>query len=156
MGWMFDTKWTREKLIRKLTATWSTRKRDGTVIRIVCLAQSIQVEEDMLVLWRVREEISQRDGSDVKEPSRWIRCDLLREEPGWGWGYKPVGELKRPGHNSCPLEYLDMVPDMDREWKSEVIEYHRRLLEKHEAEISHHDAEPADLYDTTGGAEDVL
>ena len=60
---------------------------------------------------------------------RGIRCDLLRFDSADGkWSYKPLDESMEPYYYSCPLGYLDLVPDNSKfarpEWRAKVRQYH--------------------------------
>ncbi len=57
---------------------------------------------------------------------RYIGCDLLRCERGYGWGYKDLCESVHPYYYSCPLAYLEMVPVACETWRERVREYHAR------------------------------
>lgn len=61
-----------------------------------------------------------------------IHCNIMSKVSGGDWGYKPLSEASSPVYYSCPLKYLDMVPEENPEWRQKVREYHanaRRKLE---------------------------
>ena len=75
-----------------------------------------------------------KDGQEVQPTERWITCDLLRYQMGYGWGYKDMEESMHPCYYSCPLGYLDMVP-IDQyggndQWREAVKVHHARRTEK--------------------------
>jgi hypothetical protein len=57
------------------------------------------------------------------ERDTFIGCYLLADGIGES-GYKPMDESMGPFHFSCPLAYLDMVPETNREWREHVRAYH--------------------------------
>jgi hypothetical protein len=80
------------------------------------------------VLWAVHEVPASDwiDGAGRVEaagpPARFIGCYLLGAHNG-DWGYKPMDESMGPVEISCPLKYLDMVPDPGgyaTEWRAKV------------------------------------
>lgn len=84
-------------------------------------------------LWSVWERVHDFNGPQ----ERWIRCDLLE----WcrsddGWGYKDMTESCGPFHYSCPLGYLELVPDdgintgVHAEWREEVRAWHDRSKDR--------------------------
>lgn len=84
------------------------------------------------VLWSVW-EITAEDGSK----SRLIRCDLLARDKD-GWGNKSLTESSHPFYYSCPLAYLEEVPERCPEWRRKVRAYwaerNKRAREHHEAQ----------------------
>jgi hypothetical protein len=72
---------------------------------------------------------------------RWIGCDLLRSQTGFGWGYKDLDESMFPYFFSCPLKYLDLVPiekfGGNAEWRATVRRYHQRQAEKRRSRFTH-------------------
>ena len=105
MGWMFGWN-SRKDLVDHLTKTWDTEKHTT-----VCLKKFFSGNN----MWTVWERTS-KDGS---EPyiDRYIVLFLIKggnhctEGHGYGWGYKDVGEECGPCETSCPISFLDMVPD---------------------------------------------
>ena len=115
MGWLHRTGWTRKDWVTDLTATVYY---EGTTTRSLrhCLRGN--------VLWHVRERVWE----DASHPSqRWLACDLLRPDAD-GWGVKEMGEECGPYYLTCPLSYLDMVPETNAEWRGWVREEHARKL----------------------------
>ncbi len=111
MGWLFTKGSTRKELIAELTAN---SEYNGVVRR--CLRHTAVGN----VLWTVWEV----SGHPEKGIYRYIGCDLLACQRGFGWGYKNMSESMGPFYYSCPLAYLDMVPVANQEWRDKVREYH--------------------------------
>lgn len=72
---------------------------------------------------------------EVVHSIRFIGVYLIKfykpKKDDWqgGWGYKPMDESCGPVEVSCPLKYLDMVPDPGSyatEWRKNVREWHAR------------------------------
>jgi len=114
MGWDYIRGASKSAVIEKRTAT--IRLADGGFIL------TLRQHERGPVLWTVRESRSP-DGST----RRWIGCDILRRQPGFGWGYKPMEEAMHPFTYHCPLEFLTMVPAVCAEWRDGVHRYWRAL-----------------------------
>jgi hypothetical protein len=76
------------------------------------------------VLWTVWEH-RRREGA----VDRYIGCDLLAGQRGYCWGYKDMEESMGPCYYTCPLKYLDLVPEPDSR-RAKVRAYHakRRAL----------------------------
>lgn len=106
MGWSFLMDATRKDLIRELTHETETRK---------CLKKCTRGN----VLWTVWEYRAE-DG----ETKRYIGCDLMQKQRGYGWGYKDMCESVHPYYYSCPLSYLKLAPVASEEWRAEVHKYH--------------------------------
>jgi len=69
------------------------------------------------------------------ESFRFIECDLLRYDKGYGYGYKDMEESMGPYKWDCPLSYLKMVPVVgDQKWRDGVIEYHAKRNRKDNVE----------------------
>lgn len=124
MGWLYGCD-DRKSLVEHLTkdATWS----NGTKFRT--LAKFFSGSD----LWAVQ-ETETPDGT----VDRFIILYMLRNS-GFGynrqWGYKDVSESMGPCAKTCPVKFLDMVPDPGgyaTEWRKEVREYwaSRRLDRK--------------------------
>lgn len=63
---------------------------------------------------------------------KFIACIIMAGRNGhMGWGYKDMCESMGPCYHSCPLSYLDMVPEPKSEyaagWRDKVREYHRKF-----------------------------
>jgi hypothetical protein len=81
-------------------------------------------------LWAVQEG-QKHDGTTVQ----FIALYLIRgsNNSSDGWGYKDMGESAGPYYFSCPLAYLDMVPDPGgyaTEWREKVREHHAKASRK--------------------------
>lgn len=55
----------------------------------------------------------------------FIACYLLARVGG-RWGYKEMDESMHPYYYTCPLSYLDMVPEVCSEWRANVRKYHEK------------------------------
>ena len=113
MGWTFTREATRADIIAERLAPWSNDTHAGRTLRHCTKGN---------VLWTVRELTDKR--SRVTE--RYIGCDLLQRERGYGWGYKDMCESVHPYYYTCPLAYLDLVPVTCEGWRERVREYHAR------------------------------
>lgn len=113
MGWTFTRDTTRGDVIADRIAAWSNDTHTGRTLRHCTKGN---------VLWTVREITDKRAGMT----ERYIGCDLLRCERGYGWGYKDMEESSGPYYYSCPLAYLEMVPVACEAWRARVREYHAR------------------------------
>ena len=77
-------------------------------------------------LWAVQ-EIMRDQGPDAGKPIRFIALYMLkgRSDSRDGWGYKDLDESAGPYYYTCPVSYLDMVPDPGgyaTEWRKKVRE----------------------------------
>jgi len=114
MGWLFFNGKSKADLINILTASESAEAGSRKV-----LAHCVRGN----VLWSVVEFTRAQDGRVV----RYIGCDLLQKSGG-EWGYKGMDESVHPLYYSCPLKYLDMVPEVaNQEWRDKVRAFHRRF-----------------------------
>jgi len=109
---------TRKELITKRCKTWK-QKSPAFVDR--CIRHCCKGD----VLWQVRERVF--GGSRQNGVERWIACDPLKPQRGYVWrGHKDFGETNWSRYYSCPLAYLDMVPDLASEaWRKKVKAYHK-------------------------------
>ena len=110
MGWLFTRQQTRAQLIEELT-----RDQESNGVTRKCLKQSTASN----VLWTVWEITGPGEKVD-----RYIGCDLMACQRGYGWGYKDMCESMGPCYYSCPLAYLDMVPVANADWREQVRAYH--------------------------------
>ena len=129
MGWLFTLGSTRRDLIAERAKHWECTGENGMLINSTCLAHCYRGGRFSGVLWSVWERTFTRDGRIAQPTERWITCDLLRYQNGYGWGYKDMEESMHPYYYSCPLGYLEMVP-LDQfggnaEWRQGVVEYHK-------------------------------
>lgn len=133
MGWFFEGWHTRKCLIDNLTRNRRYRRSAGSVARLTCLASCYRGGMFSGILWSVWQRTVEELGVSIEPVMRWIRCDLLSYQAGWGWGVKSFGESDWPFYYSCPLGYLRMVPVANAGWRARVREYHRRLKAKRAA-----------------------
>ena len=110
MGWLFTQHQTRRELILRRTRD---QEHDGVTYQ--CLRHTAVGN----VLWTVWEVTGPRD-----EVRRYIGCDLMACDRGYGWGYKDLSESMGPCYYSCPLTYLDLVPPANPEWREQVRAWH--------------------------------
>lgn len=75
-----------------------------------------------MALWTVMEYTK----PDTK-PHRYIQVNLLRREEGGYWMYKPISEDMGPCEVSCPLSYLDMVPEIPMDKDPHLCAFEWRL-----------------------------
>ena len=116
MGWSFAHNATRADVIKELTATRA--ESNGTTWTTLAHATRGNV------LYYVV-EITKPEAA----PRRFIGVSLLAAERGYGWGSKDMEESMGPCEVSCPLSYLDMVPDPGSyatKWREHVRAYHAR------------------------------
>jgi len=116
MGWLYG---------------WDTRKE---LIEHLVNGNGVKTIKHCLVgnnMWAVQE------GTQEGKPVQFIALYLLRGRDVWnkhtgkyqdggnGWGYKDMDESAGPNEISCPVSYLDMVPDpkigYSTEWRQRVL-----------------------------------
>jgi hypothetical protein len=134
MGWLFKSGCSRRELIAERTEDWRRTTPEGMVVKTTCLAHCYRGGVFSGVLWTVWGRSFTRDGVEVQPTERWIGCDLLRSQKGFGWGYKDIDESMGPYFYSCPLKYLNLVPiekfGGNADWRAIVRRYHQRQAEK--------------------------
>lgn len=111
MGWLFTQGFSKKELIADLIkpSKWA----GGSMTTVAhCVRGN--------VLWMVREIYSRYTGHF----ERFIECDLLGSQKGYGWGYKDMDESMGPYYYSCPLPYLTGTRVLNRGWRKAVREYH--------------------------------
>lgn len=113
MGWDFTKDATRADVIADRIRDWDNATHAGRTLRHCAKGN---------VLWTVRELTYKATG----KVERFIGCDLLKQQRGYGWGYKDMEEASHPYYYSCPLDYLEAVPAECEEWRKGVREYHKR------------------------------
>lgn len=117
MGWIFTPGRTKAELVRELVAVWIEENKRGETLAHKVVGN---------VLWAVKKNTCNQGDVIV-----WIGCYLL-ENGGkdQGWGYKPLTEDEGPCYYTCPLEYLDRVPEPKgpyvKEWRKKVRAYHAK------------------------------
>jgi hypothetical protein len=113
MGWFHTQRATKRAIIQDCIA-----ERDSRVAHETTLAHCVRGN----VLWTVHERLDKPTG----QRRRFIGCYLLRSNPGFGWGYKPLDESMGPAVASCPLAYLKLAPTANPAWRTKVLTYHAR------------------------------
>ena len=119
MGWLF-TRLDRDALIRELTLPTDDERYRSQVVR-----HRYDAKES--VLWSlvlVNAKVDGVAGLKAGESTYLIRCDLLEGSHN-GWGYKGLDESMHPYYYSCPLEYLEIAPDVSPGWRKRVREHHQ-------------------------------
>lgn len=108
---------------------WPSRK--GLIAHII---DPQQHEDHMLitlqhcvrgdVLW----SIAARVFADGRPSERYIRCNLLSVVGGGShsWTHIALTEATHPQRYSCPLGYLDEVPEQNAEWRKRVREFRQQ------------------------------
>jgi hypothetical protein len=134
MGWLFKSGCSRRDLIAERIEGWERKTPDGVLVKSTGVAHCYRGGAFSGVLWTVWERTFAKDGAEVQPSERWIGCDLMRNQRGFGWGYKDMDESMHPYFYSCPLKYLDLVPiekfGGNAEWRAAVRRYHQRQSEK--------------------------
>ena len=119
MGWLFTQGATRADIIADRIRLWETDTHTGKTLKHCTKGN---------VLWTIREVTDTQAGTTF----RYIGCDLLQCQRGYGWGYKDLCESSHPYYYTCPLTYLDAVPVANQAWRQCVRDYHakqsRRLV----------------------------
>ena len=115
MGWLISIyPQSKEQLIAR-----RTKNEDNADYSRACLAHSLKGE----VLWTVWEFM---DKKREEPPVLYIGYDQLAFNEDGTSGYKDGCEASHPGHHTCPLPYLDMVPPACPEWRRKVVEHNRK------------------------------
>lgn len=114
MGWLFQHGASRADIIARLI-----RAEDNEEARWTTLAHCTKGN----VVWIVYEVFKKQK----LETKRFISCTLIAQQRNFGWGYKDMSESMGPCYYSCPLSYLDMVPEADPDWRLRVREWHARM-----------------------------
>lgn len=107
MGWDFTLGASRADVIRDRTKRWESESQVAE-----CEAHCTRGN----VLWTVWEHTDKA----TCEVTRYIGCDLLQGQKGYGWGYKDMCESMHPYYYTCPERYLDLVPVACEEWREMV------------------------------------
>jgi hypothetical protein len=116
MGWLHKPWFSRKDWIEELNAPYQ-----GAGFTITTLKKCLRGN----VLWSVRERV----WDEGRKSARWIGCDLLRDGGASdGWGYKDLTEDDGPYYLTCPLSYLDVVPESNPMWRGWVREAHAKKL----------------------------
>lgn len=136
MGWLFCNDITRrrdmveERTKIQDTRTWASRDTKPVYHITTTLKHCYRGASFKGILWTVRETVKyDRKTDEVLTTERWIGCDILQwDNKDKCWGYKDLEESSGPSYYSCPLSYLDMVPESDtgygKGWRVQVRAYH--------------------------------
>lgn len=149
MGWTFTYGQKRAALIAERTRTQEWERKDGTAVKDVILAHCFRGGRFSGVFYAVHERTATLRGKS--ETERWLEVTLMQchtyPEHGPSWGYKDMEESMGPCEVSCPLGYLDMVPEKKcapncegcakdscsglwaRRWRERVRAYHAERTE---------------------------
>jgi len=130
MGWLFTHGQTLKEIIVRRTTGWETTHENDTLVKTTCMKHCYRGGAFSGVLWTVWERTFEKDGDAVRPAERFIGCDLLKYQTGYGWGYKDQEESMHPYQYSCPLAYLTVVPVACEAWREGVRAYHQRQREK--------------------------
>lgn len=131
MGWLI-TKQNRKQMIASRTMGYTSTK-PNMILSTICLRSCYRGNSFSGVLWKVMETTIHDTGCAFprKKPKvlKWIGVDLIRYDKEMrGWGYKDMDESVGPHYYSCPLSYLDEVPQPEstfcRDWRDRVRAYH--------------------------------
>jgi hypothetical protein len=113
MGWTFTYGQKRAELIAERTAAREWKGKDGVQIKDTVLAHCYRGGVFKGTFYAVHERTHTK-GKQV-ETERWIEVTLMQchtyPEHGPSWGYKDMEESMGPCEVSCPLGYLEMVPE---------------------------------------------
>lgn len=111
MGTTYSASFTKAGLTKELTAPYESEAGG----RVTTIAHALSGD----CLWLVRE--SERP-IEALGGARFITLCLFRRENRM-LGYKLMGETEGPYYHSCPLAFLDMVPDPGgyaTDWRARV------------------------------------
>ena len=122
MGWTYIRGFSRDDIVQERLRTssneWGTWK---------VLANELVRDECGYILWKVMEKTSHKDceysGAKAGDVERYIACDLIEKHDG-DWGYKDLTEVMHPTCVGCPLEFLDMTPCENKDWRAQVRAWH--------------------------------
>lgn len=141
MGWTFNTNGQRRAaMIAERAETREWKRKDGAAVKDVVLAHCFRGGRFSGVWYAVHERTATKRGMGV-ERERWLEVTLMKCNGG-EWGYKDMEESMGPCEVSCPLGYLEMVPEKTcpekcegcakdscsglwaRRWRARVRAYH--------------------------------
>ncbi|MFL6284559.1 MAG: hypothetical protein ACJ74Q_15545 [Pyrinomonadaceae bacterium] len=118
MGWTIGIGSTRSDVIRERTKNYESEAQ-----RRECLAKAVRGN----CLWTAW-EITRKPGG---EKQRYIGLDLLGTDGEGNWGYKDLEEGQGVSEVSCPLSFLDLVPEVAHAgWREAVRRRHARANQK--------------------------
>jgi hypothetical protein len=120
MGWMYrTTPCSKRDYLKDLVRDFTN---DNEKCKIDVLAKTVRGN----CFWMVC-EVTRKDTGIV---SRFIVLALLGCDKGC-WGYKDIEESMHPYFYSCPVKYLDMVPEVGCQvWRDKVREIAARKARK--------------------------
>jgi len=119
-GWIF-VPYTKDELVFRLCSTET---------HYTHINETIAVVETPGALWRVVSTFIRVNGFFVGkkagESVLTIVCDLIRRDEDTGeLYYRSMTESESPTSQSCPLHFLDMVPETrSARWRQFVRQYH--------------------------------
>ncbi|MFW7348452.1 MAG: hypothetical protein ACODTU_20430 [Pigmentiphaga sp.] len=104
------------------------------IAELIAPRENERVRRDILahalrdnVLWSVAQVTAKTEaayrGLAPGQSLRSIRCHLL-ECVGNRWGCKALDESMHPPYYTCPLSFLDLVPEQCAEWRAGVRVHH--------------------------------
>jgi hypothetical protein len=128
MGWSFTKGATKADIIAEVTREqrrqpafeWSNAEQRSVPCGYDFTHKTLHKAVKGNVLWTVEELVRYKE---PVESAKFIGCYLLKVSKGEA-GYKPMDEAMHPYYYSCPLGYLDMVPEANSAWREKVLEYH--------------------------------
>jgi len=120
MGWDFGSYESKQEFVDSLTQSYEDEGAFYT-----CMEHKSYSG----VMWSVWQRLDKKSG----KASREIWCDLIKGSAPH-FGHKAMSESMGPFYYSCPLEYLDLVPDPESKyskgWRDEVRKFHAQRSEK--------------------------
>lgn len=124
MGWTTGYN-SRNEVVEQVTKGWENDVSSTQIVRKFFSGNN---------LWMVFERHSKVAPTDIE---KFIVVALIRcwktQGGGMDWGYKDVSEEMGPCEVSCPLAFLDIVPDPGgyaTAWRARVREFHARRNQK--------------------------
>jgi hypothetical protein len=134
MGWYFTNGATKADIIAEVTKEkprqpafmWSNAEQKSLPCGYDFSSKTLHRCVRGSVLWTVEETVRYKE---QVERDTFIGCYLLEAREGKA-GYKPMDESMGPYYYSCPLSYLDMVPEANKEWREKVRTYYAEKAEQ--------------------------
>jgi hypothetical protein len=132
MGWTYCERMSRKELIADIKKGSSRQFRNWRISPScwrteTCLASAC-VGNNLWTVWEFTSEFAESEDSPITETATTkVIILFLLGKSGGAWGYKDINESMGPLVYSCPLAYLDMVPESRSEfsqgWREKVREY---------------------------------